>query len=673
MMLKTTSLGRYWQDSSDKSSFTRVRCISTGGQATPRIYGSIKFNKGRAFSVPDTSCSSKKLLRLRKKNSVPFGSPVLIDRPPVADRRENGPPHESYSSNSSASNSDQNLSELEGTRLLVCTLDTEQNERNLEEDGDSMGRRSHSRNSSVEMMTARSIVNPSSPTSPTSPTTQSCCACGNCLAYTDMVVMFDADTYHLSCFVCGQCKRQVDPALNFLVLEDGSPLCSECSPVCHACQERILSGHVNVLNKDFHESCLKCSICKKAFRLITKVYATGGEPCCAECVTPVFSEAWSPRGSVKPPPCASQLSSCDEEDEEEEREMASESSQSSQASQSNGAGVSAGGNFTLPPRLESLSKAVSDLPDSRFHSLLRPSFSVPTALSESPNTTRRRPTSARGSQLSLSSLKAIIYDELGVSLLMNFCVEDCSIEFVIFWLDAEQFRHFDGSDDDIKLFAHHIMLKYIGYYAELPINLPKEMEDKIVASMQEKGVSQDLFVEAQEWLLNKMEKEMQPKFLCSSDGQKYLEALVSRDIKRREKKRELQSQTLKSMKATVTSFDKRHSHTKYYIYEIQVEDGDRKHMIYRRYSDFHSLHQALRCTFPDAKSLPGMPKKIYFGRSQTRNVAEQRMKDLQSYLQSVLRLPFEISHCGILRKFLYQSTTDKEDETFNSRIKNNPS
>ena len=28
-----------------------------------------------------------------------------------------------------------------------------------------------------------------------------------------------------------------------------------------------------------------------------------------------------------------------------------------------------------------------------------------------------------------------------------------------------------------------------------------------------------------------------------------------------------------------------------------------------------------------------MPKKIYFGRSQTRNVAQQRMKELQSYLQ----------------------------------------
>lgn len=48
----------------------------------------------------------------------------------------------------------------------------------------------------------------------------------------------------------------------------------------------------------------------------------------------------------------------------------------------------------------------------RFHSLLRPSFSVPTALGGSPKNGRR----LCRTQMSLSSLKAIVYDELGVSL-----------------------------------------------------------------------------------------------------------------------------------------------------------------------------------------------------------------------------------------------------------------
>lgn len=64
-------------------------------------------------------------------------------------------------------------------------------------------------------------------------------------------------------------------------------------------------------------------------------------------------------------------------------------------------------------------------------------------------------------------------------------------------------------------------------------------------------VHADLFDEAQEWVLNKMEKDIHPKFLCSSDGQKYLEALVDRDITRRKKNRymnpQLQSCTFTSI------------------------------------------------------------------------------------------------------------------------------
>lgn len=252
-MLKSTSLGRYWQDNSERSSFTRVRCISTGGSATPHVYGSLKYNKARANSVPDTGTGRMKLLKFRKM-SVPFGSPVLIERQPLQERNKDEL-NQIYSNASSTSNSDQSLSEVgdNGGRLLVCTLDTEQNERNLEGDGDSVGQ-SPSRNGSVEMVTSNSVVSCSS---------QLCCRCRHCLEYSDMVVVFDEDTYHLGCFRCGQCKEQVDPALNFLVLEDGSPLCAGCSPLCHGCRERIVSGHISVLNKDFHEGCLKCSVCKK--------------------------------------------------------------------------------------------------------------------------------------------------------------------------------------------------------------------------------------------------------------------------------------------------------------------------------------------------------------------------------------------------------------------------
>ena len=36
------------------------------------------------------------------------------------------------------------------------------------------------------------------------------------------------------------------------------------------------------------------------------------------------------------------------------------------------------------------------------------------------------------------------------------------------------------------------MLKYIGYYAELPINLPKNMEERVIAGMREKSCDQGM-------------------------------------------------------------------------------------------------------------------------------------------------------------------------------------
>ena len=91
-------------------------------------------------------------------------------------------------------------------------------------------------------------------------------ACASCRCMFDsshMVVSFEGELYHMSCFVCAECGQTVNPSSQFLVLENGGPLCSQCSPVCQVCGERITGGHVGVLNKDFHEDCIKCFHCQK--------------------------------------------------------------------------------------------------------------------------------------------------------------------------------------------------------------------------------------------------------------------------------------------------------------------------------------------------------------------------------------------------------------------------
>jgi len=47
----------------------------------------------------------------------------------------------------------------------------------------------------------------------------------------------------------------------------------------------------------------------------------------------------------------------------------------------------------------------------------------------------------------------------------------------------------------------------------------------------------DLLDEAQAFVLDKLEREVHPKFLHSRDGQQFLEALVTRDINRRSQQR----------------------------------------------------------------------------------------------------------------------------------------
>lgn len=62
--------------------------------------------------------------------------------------------------------------------------------------------------------------------------------------------------------------------------------------------------------------------------------------------------------------------------------------------------------------------------------------------------------------------------------LLNFCVADDSVELVVFWLDVEHFKHFDGSRDDLKLLANCIFLKYMAEMAEIPVDLPTEIVKK---------------------------------------------------------------------------------------------------------------------------------------------------------------------------------------------------
>lgn len=54
----------------------------------------------------------------------------------------------------------------------------------------------------------------------------------------------------------------------------------------------------------------------------------------------------------------------------------------------------------------------------------------------------------------------------------------------MFWLDVEHFKHFDGSRDDLKVLANCIILKYMVDMAEIPVELPAKMVEKITEDVE---------------------------------------------------------------------------------------------------------------------------------------------------------------------------------------------
>ena len=79
----------------------------------------------------------------------------------------------------------------------------------------------------------------------------------------DLVVQLHEELYHVYCFQCIQCNNKIDPKADYILIENGKPLCGSCIPECRACGETILSSHVRVIDKDFHEKCLLCTFCRK--------------------------------------------------------------------------------------------------------------------------------------------------------------------------------------------------------------------------------------------------------------------------------------------------------------------------------------------------------------------------------------------------------------------------
>ncbi|XP_076347467.1 phosphatidylinositol-4-phosphate 3-kinase catalytic subunit Pi3K68D isoform X1 [Tachypleus tridentatus] len=120
----------------------------------------------------------------------------------------------------------------------------------------------------------------------------------------------------------------------------------------------------------------------------------------------------------------------------------------------------------------------------------------------------------------------------------------------------------------------------------------------------------------------------------------------------------------------VVSYQKRYDPEKYYVYEIKVtrENVNQSMTVFRTYREFWEFHQKLCMMFPLAKFHP-LPRGSFVGRSNIREVAEQRMIEIDNFLKELLDMADEVAHCSLVYTFFHPLLRDQEGSSQNAALR----
>ncbi|XP_044156840.1 neutrophil cytosol factor 4 [Bufo gargarizans] len=119
-----------------------------------------------------------------------------------------------------------------------------------------------------------------------------------------------------------------------------------------------------------------------------------------------------------------------------------------------------------------------------------------------------------------------------------------------------------------------------------------------------------------------------------------------------------------AVSAHIADIEERSGFSVYYTFVIEVKTkGGSKYFIYRRYSQFFTLHAKLENNYgpengmaPYICTFPPLPQKIYVGNKK--EIAESRITLLSAYIKALLNLPTWILLDEDLRLFFHQTADD---------------
>jgi len=495
-----------------------------------------------------------------------------------------------------------------------------------------------------------------------------CSRCQKRIDNVDKLVRYEGKFWHSECFLCGVCQNVIMSHEFFLM--NSQPTCENCSPKCAACGLVVTRNCIAALRKYYHALCFRCAGCKVLISNTSRFYQRDGRPCCSKCVSrdSVFDHPYSSIVEVD-------RDHDDEDDEEEGEKREGEEKPTGQAEKQVVQETS---------RVSTNGSSYSD-------------ESVPPtpALSRPPSQNQADP----------RCLQGVLGRESGITYLIQFCLEDYTVEKIFFWLDVQQYKMVIVKPDELHGYAKSIRRKYIYPDAEMSLNLPEAIRTEIETSL-EQGVEnchRDIFKTAEDIVYGELEGDIFPRFFYSLAGKKYLAQVMEEEkqqartskfgvlklnlntIKSRSNTEKAPQKPTTQMRSSITlvdettvvdiiNFEKRYGKQKYYVYEIQISrqstdipNSTETSIIYRRYSQFFEMHTNFLKYFPD-ETFPPFPPKIYIGRSQIKTVAILRMQDLDYYLKGLLAMKKPILQSEILLNFLKANEEDLQNYWFNKRL-----
>eukprot|EP00038_Savillea_parva_P001456 m.104081 g.104081 ORF g.104081 m.104081 type:complete len:593 (+) comp10508_c0_seq1:460-2238(+) len=242
------------------------------------------------------------------------------------------------------------------------------------------------------------------------------------------------------------------------------------------------------------------------------------------------------------------------------------------------------------------------------------------------------PTMDAGFSARLFSLSKMLEDNDGIEALTQYAAKCFVLEYVLFWLDCEQFRNFDGTFEDLRSYADMIARKYLLENSELHVTLPPEVHDMVVHTIEAGPHTHALFLDAQMHAFREI-SEILPAFFKSPEGLQYSRRAIDAA---QQQFFDAKSKAVMPVSASIVAFEKIYLATeKYYSYKIRVKAEDAEFSIWRRYSELHKLSVELKVQYPSASTAQFPPKRI-FSRSQVRSVASKRQAELDAYVQSIV-------------------------------------